>query len=257
MDKLTKFISYLNESAGRDIYVWGAQGNSIYVGDKGALTEAKIRDMETSSSYADQAIELYRKRKNTKGAKAFDCSGLGCYYMEQVGAVSKGFDDTANGLKGSCTKIEKSKLKRGCFVFKVNSSGKATHIGYVVDEMLNVIEAQGRRYGVVKRPLSEGGWNYYGIPKFFKSEIDNSNSGKWTVNRNLKLKIPYMSGDDVKGLQEALKAKGSKYAVDKITSQFGPQTRSKVIAYQKDFGLEPDGIAGKNTITKLGGVWNG
>ena len=259
MSKLDIFIDALkwhatgNNGQPVSIYVWGAQGHSI--NGSGALTEADIRSMEVSKSYADQAIELYRKRKHIPGARAFDCSGLGCYLMECAGVVKKGFDTTADGLKSNCKTISRSQIVKGCFVFKTDSKGKAYHVGYVVDDKKNVVEAQGRKYGVVMRPLDAGGWNQYGIPKYFESEINNNNPGKWTVDRNLRLTTPYMSGDDVKGLQEALKAKGSKYAVTTITGKFGPQTKEKVIAFQKDFGLFVDGIAGENTIKKLGGKW--
>jgi len=40
-----------------------------------------------------------------------------------------------------------------------------------VDDELNVIEAKGRDYGVIKRPMSKGNWNAYGRPKYFADEI--------------------------------------------------------------------------------------
>ena len=43
---------------------------------------------------------------------------------------------------------------------RAGTKGKAHHIGYIVDESLNVIEAKGRDDGVVKRSLnaSESGY---------------------------------------------------------------------------------------------------
>lgn len=172
--------------------------------------------------------------------------------MEVVGAVPKGFDTTANGLKSSCTKVSSSEIRPGYFVFKNDSTGRAYHIGYVV-EGSNVVEARGRAYGVVKRPFKDGGWDWCGKPKFFK--FDEPATTTWTCSRNLKLTSPQMSGDDVKNLQKALKEKG--YTITTITGKFGAQTKQAVLDFQKDNKLTADGIAGKNTITKLGGKFNG
>ena len=66
-------------------------------------------------------------------------------------------DMTANGMKGKCKLITKASLKKGDWVFRTYKSGakkgQAYHIGYVVDEALNVIEAKGRAYGVIKKPF--------------------------------------------------------------------------------------------------------
>ena len=62
-----------------------------------------------------------------------------------------------------------------------------------------------------------------------------------------------MKGDDVKNLQKALDHEG--YAVGSIDGIFGTRTRDAVKAFQKIKKLTVDGIAGKNTITALGGRW--
>ena len=69
-----------------------------------------------------------------------------------------------------CAKIERNRLRVGDFVFKLDKTGKATHIGYVVDTDLNVIEARGRDAGVVKLPLTGNTWNAYGRPPFWTEE---------------------------------------------------------------------------------------
>jgi len=56
------------------------------------------------------------------------------------------------------------------------------------------------------------------------------------------------SGDDVKKLQSALGI-----AAD---GDFGPATKSAVIAFQKKNGLYPDGVFGKNSWAKLGAADN-
>lgn len=243
MGKLDEFINHLTWHAGKSIYVWGGQGEALK-----DLTEAKIKDMETSTANANKAIDMWKKRKSIEGARAFDCSGLGCYLMEVVGAVGKGFDTTADGLMDSCKKINKSDLKKGDFVFKV-SGGKAVHIGYVVDNSLNVVEAQGRAYGVVNRPLSSGGWNAYGRPEKFFPETANNTNDTWTLTRLLKYGV---SGEDVREAQKRLNNNGYSLETDGI---FGTKTRIATEAFQAKKNLVSDGIIGEKTCIALGGKW--
>lgn len=56
-------------------------------------------------------------------------------------------------------------------------------------------------------------------------------------------------GSEVRAVQTRLKELG--FFKDKIDGIFGSKTRAAVIAFQKDRGLTPDGIAGKNTLAAL------
>lgn len=58
------------------------------------------------------------------------------------------------------------------------------------------------------------------------------------------------TGDEVTKIQTALRDKG--YFTSKIDGIFGEKTKSALIAFQKDYGLTADGIAGKNTLKALG-----
>lgn len=60
--------------------------------------------------------------------------------------------------------------------------------------------------------------------------------------------------EEIRAVQQALKEKGYyNYTVDGI---FGTRTRSAVVSFQKDNGLDPDGIAGEKTLKALG-VYSG
>ena len=64
-------------------------------------------------------------------------------------------------------------------------------------------------------------------------------------------------GADVKALQNALIKAGvsvGKYGAD---GSFGADTEKGVRAFQSARGLEVDGIAGRETVAALGGVWRG
>ena len=60
---------------------------------------------------------------------------------------------------------------------------------------------------------------------------------------------PYMRGDDVVAVQEALTAAG--YKPGEIDGVYGPMTEEAVKAYQKANGLTVDGIVGPKTWSKL------
>lgn len=160
---LNEFIDFLNSQVDRAIYCWGGQGE--------IATEELIRKKETSTENAEKAIEMLNKliAAGVEEPRMYDCSGLGMAFLQ--GRVFDS-DMSANGMMRSCETIERSEIKKGDWVFQVDESGKAVHIGYVVDSNLNVVEARGREYGVVKRPLSAGSWNSYGRPKCFKEYIE-------------------------------------------------------------------------------------
>lgn len=260
MSKLNEFIQHLeDEVKNGSIYVWGAQGEGA-----GTITETWIKKKETSATNAARAIALWKKQIEAgygDRLRAFDCSGLGMAFLQNEAKIVSS-DMSANSMMAKCEIITKAQARRGDWVFKVNSSGKATHIGYIVDEALNVIEAKGRNYGVIKSPLSKGGWNKYGRPKFFANEIAGAGDDEapvasgWTVNRLLKRVSPAMKGDDVRRLQEALIARGFACGRGANDGIFGDDTKKAVRAFQGSAKLTVDGIAGKDTVTALGGTWN-
>lgn len=160
---------------------------------------------------------------------------------------------------GKCAKIAKDRLRIGDFVFKTDSSGRATHIGYVVDNELNVIEAKGRDYGVTKSPLK--GWSVYGRPPYWTEaevaalqgvETSADKLQGYVFTRILKYGV---RGDDVCELKKLLKARGYEGLTLTNPNYYGA-TRALVKRYQKDKGLKVDGIAGPLTIAALGGRWN-
>lgn len=64
-----------------------------------------------------------------------------------------------------------------------------------------------------------------------------------------------MSGNDIMEIQAVLKKMG--YDIGNVDGNFGPQTRDAVIAFQRDFGLTPDGVIGPNTYRVLEPFLNG
>jgi chitosanase len=69
-----------------------------------------------------------------------------------------------------------------------------------------------------------------------------------STRRNLKLTSPYLRGDDVSALQQALKGKGISNAMDGV---YGPLTDVLVKKWQRQNGIDEDGV-GAATLKSLG-----
>ena len=131
----------------------------------------------------------------------------------------------------------------------------------MADTDINVIEALGRDYGVVKRPLSKGSWNGFGRPPFWAEEEVREISGDPTpapvppegfvFDRALKYGC---RGADVCELKKLLKAAGFD-GLALTNKNYYSKTKKTVKAFQKAAGLEVDGKAGPLTIAALGGTY--
>lgn len=248
-NNLRDFIEYLNTQVeNHSIYVWGAQGQ---LGP--AVNERWIRQAETSEANANRAIAFWKKQCEAgfgSVLRAFDCSGLGMYWLQNVSGMLK-YDLSAHGLYNKCVKITKDKLRVGDFVFKVSNAGRATHVGYVVDTDLNVIEAKGRDVGVIKRSVNADSWNAFGRSPFWTEAEVAECEGKYIFTRVLKYG---RIGEDVCELKKLLAENGLGGLNPKNRNYFG-STRSKVKAFQRAKGLTVDGKAGPKTIAALGGFY--
>jgi N-acetylmuramoyl-L-alanine amidase len=65
----------------------------------------------------------------------------------------------------------------------------------------------------------------------------------------LLLTSPNLRGDDVSELQRLLLRIG--FDCDRIDGIFGPDTARALIAFQRNYGLPPDGVCGRDVITAL------
>ena len=246
------FVFLHEQHANGDIYVWGGQGQ--------VASEKLINSMETGADRRT-ALSLLKKRiaKGYKAStiRAVDCSGLGMYYMQNIAKLYDG-DKTADGLLADCTQIQKNHLKKGDFVFRTykvgGRRGHAYHIGYVYDDDLNIIHSKGHAYGVVMEKFNSAYWNTCGRPGVYAPYIDTKEERAEHASFNREL-IKGTKGDDVKELQKLLNSVGG--AALKVDGDFGALTRIAVRTYQRRKSIAVDGIAGKQTISALGGKWVG
>ena len=169
---LEKFIEYLQEQVGQP-YLWGGQHtkltpeNYVTVIEKREAGRGKYPD---GTTYADAAIE-FCSAKFDEGATvlyAYDCSGLGCYWLYNLTHLYK-CDVNANTMMHRCELHAEETPKRGWWVFRLDGK-RACHIGYMVDDEY-LIEAKGRKYGVVRTKFREKDWACWGIPAVFADEL--------------------------------------------------------------------------------------
>ena len=171
---LSEFIQYLTEQIGQP-YVWGGQHLKLTPDNYVRLIEKKEAGRGSypdGTSYADAAI-AFCKAKFDAGATvlyAYDCSGLGMYFLQNLKKIYKS-DMNANRMMSKC-ELTETAPKKGYWVFRKDDNGTATHIGYMVDDDY-LIEAKGRRYGVVTTKFRAKDWACWGIPDVFRDEIIN------------------------------------------------------------------------------------
>ena len=165
------FIEYLKEQVGQP-YLWGGQHTRLTPENYVRVIERKEAGRggyPDGESYAQAAID-YCNKKFEEGAKVlygYDCSGLGCYWLCNLTHLYR-CDVNANTMMGRCI-LKNEPPKRGWWVFRL-SGKRASHIGYMIDDAY-LIEAKGRRYGVVKTRFRARDWACWGIPRVFEKEL--------------------------------------------------------------------------------------
>ena len=239
LEKKSGKIEYYKDRLG---YVLGGQGE-LYTKELAEKWGNAKRAGKSKSYFTKDCARWY-------GKNVVDCSGM---IVEAFRAYKGNFGDrTADYFYNSYTS-ERGAIKTlpeipGVVVWK---SG---HIGVYIGGG-KVIEARGYQYGVVVSELSTQAWKNWGKLKEVAYAVEETATAKPEFKRLLKYKSSYMRGDDVKALQELLTKVGQKPGA--IDGVFGKNTRDAVKSYQRSKKLTADGIAGKNTITALGGKWLG
>lgn len=236
-------------------YLWGTRGQICTQ----ALLDARYNSHYGPNGMSRFDFDAATKGWVEKGVHVCDCQGLLDAYL--------GNDVQANTCYTSyCT--DKGKIKDisrpyvlGEAVF-MGSATKKTHVGWVCGFDKNgnplVVESRGLNYGVCITKLFGRDWDYRGLmTKRFSYEESPTQPEPdvFIFYRNLK---KGMRGEDVVQLKRLLIAKGytEGITVDTPTSQnFGTATRKLVKQFQANSGLTVDGVAGKQTITALGGYY--
>lgn len=201
-----EFIKYLElQVKNHSMYVLGGQGQT---GDQ--ITEHWIRKREQDTggrlvngryySYSDLAVNFW-KQQCEQGyhdvMSAYDCSGLLVHWLKDIKGILS-YDMSANSLKGLCKKA--SAPKRGYWVFKLNSAGRATHVGAFVSDN-EIIEAKGRVEGVVKTAYREKEWSWIGIPSVIDFDEDPPIEKKKYVRPKGNVRVREGNGTEYKQIR--------------------------------------------------------
>ena len=149
--------------------------------------------------------------------------------------------------------------------FREDGIGDATHMGIKTGTGQGAIHSSHSRGGVCEskfadRTIRNGGWNRVGLLPWFdygaqvNSRMKQNAKTETGGNETLNLKPTLKRGnknDLVKGLQEKLQSLGYSLGICGVDGDFGLATEAAVKAFQRDHGLEADGIVGKNTYAML------
>lgn len=261
MSNLSEFIYYLEKQIGQP-YLWGGQHTELTPENYKTViqrSEKNTGGYKDGSSYEKCVID-FCDREFAKGKDrlyAYDCSGLGMWWLQNFKKLYK-HDMSAHNMMGTCDIRMEVSPKKGWWVFHLSEdSSRANHIGYMINDKY-LVEAKGRKYGVVKTRFSKKDWDKWGIPSIFKSQIleekdskDTSEQSEFVFKRFLK----YGSrGEDVKKLKQLLYENGYK-TLTLTNPNYRTKTVEVVKEYQKTKGLKIDGIAGPETIISLGGIY--
>lgn len=140
---------------------------------------------------------------------------------------------------------------------KGENTGGADHVGIVEKVSGNTITVIEGNYSqsVKRRNIAVNGKYIrgYGVPKYdTETTKTTTTKGDYTMEmRNLKKGC---KGEDVRALQILLIGRGYSCGSAGADGDFGSNTDSAVRKYQKARGLTQDGVAGKNTMSKLLGA---
>lgn len=166
MSQLDDFNFYLIDQVIMP-YLWGGQHTKL---TRSNYKEVIARREEKEENR--RLVEQYCEKLFDDGYEvlyAYDCSGLGCYWIYNLKHLWK-CDVTADTMMKRC-ELREDLPKKGWWVFKYNGK-KATHIGYMIDDQY-LVEAKGRKYGVVSTKFKKSDWDCWGIPKVFKDDISD------------------------------------------------------------------------------------
>ena len=170
---LDEFIRYLHSQIGMP-YVWGGQHTSLTPSNYIAV----IDRMESDPNNAD-TVKRYCRRKFAEGYTqlwGYDCSGLGMYFWFYLKSLIS--DTNADGMMRRTT-LSTDPPKRGWWLYNTDSTGRAYHVGYMVDDM-HIIQAYGRKVGVIKNEFVAREWSCWGIPNIFEGGVVPGPTGSGT-----------------------------------------------------------------------------
>ena len=246
-----KFLNYIVKHVGQP-YIWGAEGQTLTKTNYISFIEKN----ETNGGYSSklsykQAAKAFCDKLFSKGQTkltVFDCSGYVSKALIFAGLLDKRRD--CDGIWAKC--VRTSKPADFTLLYRVNSRNAEdeTHIGVYIGGYQ--YHAKGRKYGVVKEKYRASYWHKMGVYPGLSRIVEGADGYIFTR----LLRSPMINSRDVMELKKLLIKKGYK-GITATNGNYLSSTEAVVMQFQRDAGLKVDGKAGRDTITALGGVWNG
>lgn len=258
---LKSWIEYLMSRVGIDLYVWGANGETLII------LLPRIYDMEKTKSDVKRVLTLLDKRLlqqvDVYAIRCCDCSGLSIKFLLDNNIIKS--DMTANGLydyivgtkktNAHGKKIALKDVQAGDYLFMGTDDNK-WHVGYAVSKTA-AVESKNHDEGVVQTVISKRGWKYAARPDWYSDQPIPPTPEKPVLKRELYYEKAngkiVIRGEDVKEAQKLLLEKG--YNPGSIDGVFGENTSTATQNFQANSNLVADGIIGKKTATALGFKW--
>lgn len=232
-------------------YIWGAAGILWTDAKQKQKVNYMVNKYGTSWQKNSEAKQDNYYMAALYGSKwighyVADCSGLFVWAYKQLGGSiyhgSNSIYDRYCTSKGKLNDDLKKTILPGTAVFTGDSKSHG-HIGLYVGNG-KVIEASGTQAGVCVSNITAGKWTYWGLLKDVSYDGEEPEPVKDdslpTLRRGSK-------GAYVTKAQTLLKERGYDLGPCGIDGDFGPATEKAVKQFQKDWGLEQDGVIGKNT----------
>ena len=244
---IAKFQQALSEGWG---YIWGTAGETWTAAKQKELEKTTDPDREKGREYGSKWI----------GKKVADCSGLFSWAFRQLGGYMYHGSNTmwnkyctAKGSLKSGKRTDGAELEPGTAVFTYNAKkNNRGHVGLYIGNGW-VIEAQGTKAGVVRSKVTNSKWVEWGELKGV--DYGNAQPVPQPVTPSADPVTPTLKkgskGDYVQLLQTKLIMLGYDLGSYGADGDFGSKTTEAVKAFQKDRGLEVDGIVGKKTWEAL------
>lgn len=184
----------------------------------------------------------------------FDCSELVQWASGRLGVSTPDgavFQCRYGKQKGTLITVDRARLVQGALVFRFSSDPFTTipRDAHVVVSLGNgdTIEARSSRYGVGKFSLAHRTWTHAMLLPGFEYERvptppPHSPAPAWPG----RFLIVGVVGTDVKTWQQRMALRGWKVNTD---GRYTSQTRDVCKAFQREKGLQVDGVVGRATWT--------
>ena len=243
------------------------EGAAYVFGTTGQMCTVNLRERQMSikPAYADKIEHNCPALRGGscsssckyKGRRAFDCRGLTYWILKQAGLKISSVGATTQWNTDSWAskgRIDNMPRDQPVILFKQDDGNAAVmaHTGFGLGDG-QAVDARGHASGVKLAEIDSYPWTHWAIPYGADDpaqdpDMEDDGEGQGTTRPLLRKGA---SGEDVRYLQTVLIACGyslPKYGAD---GSYGAESIAAVMQYQRDHGLDPDGIVGPLTWAKI------